>query len=303
VYNHWECLKSTSDEFGNNLLELLLTGLQNSLAYKSNFLESTNKVCLLMLQSTLIISCNKFNPEVLAESSLIQTSIMNATQTLENAKNDQEENLNIVVYENILLHNIGIALTANPLKTISVLEANNQLGIIMDNFSDKFSKLLTFRIQKAFFIGMLSLISQKKNISNSNLASFLNSPQLFCYMTQKLFKLYILEEIRKVEETEEMMLDTQTTKSEISKILSKFQSDPIILLIEEEICTEYEDNEVEIEILMAFDFDTCDEVFDEYNELSIFKNFIQNEKGQEVFDLYWGILSNEMKNNLQVLFG
>lgn len=303
VYNHWECLKSTSDEFGNNLLELLFAALQKSLEYKSQFLESTNKVCLLMLQSTLIISCNKFNPELLAESSLIQTAILSATQTLENAKKDDEEVLNIVVYENILLHNIGIALTANPLKTISVLETNGQLGLITDNFTEKFSKLLTFRIQKAFFLGILSLISQRKNISNNHLNSFLNSPELFCFMTQKVFKLYILEEIRKVEESEEMMLNNESTKSEISKILAKFKSDPVILLIEEEICTEYEDHEVEVEILMAFDFDTCDEVFDEYNEFDIFKNFLENEKQEEVFNLYWGVLSNEMKHNLQVLFG
>ena len=97
------------------------------------------------------------------------------------------------------------------------------------------------------------------------------------------------------------MLDNEETKSEISKIISIFKNDPSIMQVEEEICTEYDQNEVEIETLMAFDFDICDEVFDDYQQVKVFHQFLENEKHSELFKTYWESISEETKFNIETI--
>ena len=302
IYHHWEFLKSSSDQLGNNYLELLFKCINTSLDYKSEILDSTNKVCLLMLQSTLVLTANKYSPELLTSSPLLGSSVQSCIDTIKQSQVRFEEKGNLIVYQNCLLHNLGVALTAAPLAIIDYLQKNNLTSILLEDFQNKFKNLLTYRVQKALFIGILNLILNRKAITDPSLRDFVSSPQLLSFFNRQVVKLYIYKKINTYESEEVEVIGDMDTENEISNLILKFEKDPAIDGLAIELCQGNIDYEMDVQVLLAFDYDLCDELFEELNEFRVFQTVLEKEKseGSQLFNEYWATTSPGMQKNLQI---
>jgi hypothetical protein len=309
IYNNWMFIYKEKDSLGNNYLELLYQGINNSIDFKMELTDNTNKVCLSMLLSTLVVTAHKYTPKMLLSSSLLSNSIQIVLKIINEARDDVDEESNMKVYQNCLLHNIGICLFANPEVTIKYLESNNLTEIISDNLVGKFSELMTYRTIRTYFMGMCNLIVNRSVVSNPALTALLNNPEILVYFNRLIVKLSLLKslnsfnddiEIDELGDDEIPGLDT-----EINKMLSKFEPDPALENLESELCRTDMDYLLHVEVLMAFDYDICKELVDEIDEIQVFKNLLNKESAENtaLFQGYVSGTSEGMKKNVQIVLG
>jgi len=309
IYHNWMFIYKEKDDLGNNYLELLYQGITKSIDYKMELTDNTNKVCLSMMLSTLVITAHKYTPEMLVTSTLLSKSIEIVMKMINDARNDIDEESNMKVYQNCLLHNIGVCLIANSEVTVKYLEANNLVEIITDNFVGKFSELITYRTIRMYFMGICTLIMNRNTVSNPVLSNLLNNPDILVFFNRVIIKLSILKKFNSVEDDMDMddMMEDEIPgiDEEIKKLLSKFESDPALNGLELELCRTDMDYLLHVEVLMAFDYDVCKELVDEIDEIGVFKNLLSTESSQnsELFQQYMAKTSEPMKHNVQILIG
>lgn len=310
IYHNWMFIYKEKDDLGNNYLELLYRGINNSIDCRMELIDSSNKVCLSMLLSTLVVTAQKYSPEVLANSSLIANSIELVMKIINEAQNDLDEESNMKVYQNCLLHNIGICLVANPQKTVSFLESKNLVSIVSDNLIGKFSQLMTYRTLRTYFMGVCTLIMNRSVVTSPELTALLSNPDILVYFNRILIKLSMLKELNSFVDDNELDEfpednDDGEIDSEIEKMLSKFQKDPALENLEQELCRTDMEYIMHVEVLMAFDFDICNELIYEIDELAIFKNLINKESSERsaLFQGYVSGTSEAMKLNVQKVIG
>ena len=309
IYHNWMFIYKEKDDLGNNYLELLYQGITKSIDYKMELTDNTNKVCLSMMLSTLVITAHKYTPEMLVTSTLLSKSIEMVMKMINDARNDIDEESNMKVYQNCLLHNIGVCLIANAEVTVKYLEANNLVEIITDNFVGKFSELITYRTIRMYFMGICTLIMNRNTVSNPVLSNLLNNPDILTFFNRVIIKLSILKKFNSVEDDMDMddMMEDEIPgiDEEIKKLLSKFESDPALNGLELELCRTDMDYLLHVEVLMAFDYDVCKELVDEIDEIAVFKNLLSKESSQnsELFQQYMAKTSEPMKHNVQIVIG
>ena len=303
IYHHWEFLKTSTDQLGNNYLELLFTCINSSLNIETDILDATNKTCLLMLQSTLVLTAKQYNPEMVTNSTLLTSSIQNCLNIINNKKGNTDEESSFKTFENCLMHNIGIALICEPLKTLEYLEKTNMINLIFTNLESKFQGLLTQRVQKAFFMGVLSLLNIRTQITNPVIMGAFSSPSFWVIFNRQFIKLYIFSEVAKEGEAEidnDDIYNDSGLDDALVGIMSKLEDDPSLDGITKEFNENTFLNQLEIEVLYSFDYDTCDEFFGELNEFKAFSEFLAKEKGSDLFQLYLQNTSPAMQKNVQV---
>lgn len=306
VYNHWNFLRTNTDSMEQNYLELMYHMIERSMNYTSEILDSTNKVSLLMLQSTLVLTCKQHSPELLNNTAFLRKSIEDGLHLLALCQKNEDELANFPVYLNCTLNNIGIALFADTPNTLKILRERNQLSLITNNIQTTLPQLLTSRTMKAFLIGILNLANQLHTLNDLELSQFFQSNNVLSLLNVQIFKLYAYkimnsEEINPddLETTEFIPLD-----QEFDQILKVFEDDPIFKQIKSELSKANELHHFDIETLMSFDFDICDELFEDVNEFAFFHQVLGALKTNfpPLFENYLATTSANTQKNLQKVF-
>jgi hypothetical protein len=308
IYHNWMFIYKEKDDLGNNYLELLYQGINNSIDFRMELTDNTNKVCLSMLLSTLVVTAHKYTPKMLQSSSLLSNSIQIVMKIINEAKGDIDEESNMKVYQNCLLHNIGVCLIANSEMTVKYLESNNLVEIITDNFVGKFTELMTYRTIRMYFMGMCTLIMNRNVVSHPGLSALLNNPEILVYFNRVVVKLSLLKKLNTINDVEmdDMMEDEiPGLDEEIKNMLAKFKEDPALENLESELCRTDMDYLLHVEVLMAFDYDICNELVDEIDEVVVFKNLLSQENSQnsDLFQGYVAQTTESMKQNVQLVLG
>jgi hypothetical protein len=307
IYHNWMYICNQKDQLGNNYLELLYSGINHALEFKMELTDNTNKVCLSMLFSTLVMTAKKFTPEMLATSTLLSHSIEIVLKMIKETEGETEEESSFKVFQNCLLHNIGVCLIANPEITINYLESKNLLNLIMVNLAEKINDLMTYRTLRTFFMGLCFLIQHRIFVKSPDFKAFLENPEVLIFMNRVAIKLCILKQLNKIEEEEpidEFDDHIPDLDSEISKLLGKFQQDPALENMENELCRTDMNYILNVEVLMAFDFDICNEYIDEIDEFKIFKDLLEKESAERssLFQGYISGTTEAMQKNVQQIF-
>ena len=256
------------------------------------------------------MTAHRFTPEMLTSSPLLINSIEIVMKIINEAKNDIDEESNMKIYQNCLLHNLGVCLLTNPEITINYLQNNNLVSLITDNLAGKFSELITYRTLRTFFMGMCNLIMHRQIASAPELVAILNNSEILVYFNRILIKLYLLKQLNSVETENEMDQYEDDSEvpgldTEIDRMISKFLPDPALEKLDEEMCKTDMDYLLNVEVLMAFDFDICNEFIEEINEFVIFKNLLEKENSSRspLFQGYISRTSESMQKNVQIVIG
>ena len=306
VYSHWGFLQNNRDSLNQNYLELMYKMIDRSMKYTSEILDSTNKVSLLMLQSTMVLTCKRNSPELLSNSLFLRKSIEDSLALVSMCQAKEMEESNYPVYLNCALNNIGIGLFSDLTQTLRILRETNQLKLLTENIQVTLPQLLTSRTMKAFLIGLLNLINELPNLNDMELLQFVQGSNLLSLMNIQIFKLYVYKIINSEELTDEDLDITEfmPIEMEFEKVLKTFDDDALFKQIRAELSQANEHHHFDIETLMSFDFDICDELFEDINEFQFFHQVISNQKVQNpiLFESYLANTSATTQKNLQKLF-
>ena len=309
IYHNWLYIVKEKDQLGNNYLELLYSGINNALEFRMELTDNTNKVCLSMLFSTLVMTAKKYTPEVLGNSTLLSHSIEIVLKMIKEAEGDVDEESNMKVFQNCLLHNVGVCLLSAPQLTIDYLENKGLASLITNGLADKIKDLMTYRTLRTFFMGLCLLIQHRAFVKSPEFKSFLENPEILVFLNRILVKLSLLKQLNEVESDEmpedEFDDDVPGLDSEITKLVSRFQADPALENIENELCRTDMNYILNVEVLMAFDFDICNEYIDEISEFTIFKELLEKENGEgsTLFRGYLAGTTEAMQKNVKLILG
>ena len=167
---------------------------------------------------------------------------------------------------------------------------------------------MTYRTLRTYFMGICNLITNRNVVTSPELAALLNNPEILVYFNRVLIKLSILKQMNTLNPEEEVEFgeegDIPGIDTEIDKMISKFKPDPALKDIDKELCRTDMDYLLHVEVLMAFDFDICNEYIEEINEFSMFKILLEKENTarSDLFQGYVSRTSESMQNNVCLLY-
>lgn len=296
-YKEPDTLIKKTDEFGKTYISLLFQTLESLKLVESGYDDECNKAQTLIFEANLTTELLE-NP-LFTESDLLikQKTEEMIKYYIKYSERIMTQKKKEIIETNIIYHNFGVYFWKRFGDIFNLLKNTNQnlCNNLILNWTKEHKEILTYRVRKGSFLGLLELV---RNIDNIDFLKNEKEPLL-----QFLLKDLIFQDIQHNIELENSQCDFALDDFEDVEVQEDLVLDSL-----ENIKSFFKQNDnnypLETEILLNADFDFCIENFSKTKPVELFKNYM-GEVGIDLNTLnsLLANFSNELKGKIFEILG
>lgn len=271
---------------GQTHLDLYLTTLQKLKDEKLGQFAEGSKYFAAALEANVILELAT-KPDVLAKYGLVSHNI---TSSINSFAGNMEDSQAI----SWLSHNIGICFAVDFKTTLESLSKASFGQPLLTFWVQHHKTLFTFRTRKASFLGLLSVLNST-GVANLIAQAGLDETQYLAFLMSEVIaiakiyeeevKMYDEDDDDDIPDNEEEDGDGEDEEEDPEADHSKKQPKPFSLLDKIEDLTKDIENinkehVYELEEMLQFDYEYCEDAFEKCNHVDSFKSIIQRIYGQ-----------------------
>jgi hypothetical protein len=270
VYKGFDAIIQGHDQNNIPYLSLLLTTMEYLKNITPTIIDETQRYSIYFFKANLLLELRS-QPEIIKSNDCIRSILTESLSFI------GETNSGFVSL-NTFLHNLGICFSVDPITSYNFVISMNMTNDFLKNWIDRHKDAATFRVRKASFLGLLSLLQNYTHFSGIFTEAKIDIKQFILLMLKEVARLSTQYEyeIEQFDGEDDGLFDSEdeddeedTPKAPVSIF------DETIPEFEKRIAKINNHSAFEIELLISYDHEITEDSFEHLNHALLFKDYIE----------------------------
>lgn len=298
VFKGLETILTSQDEQGNSYINLLLQTLEYLRTLQPTVVDETQRYAIYFFKANLIIELRS-KPELLASSGLIKAVLSEGLGFI-------GETQGSFVSTSTFLNSLGICFAIDPISSYQFFVDMQMTKDFLKNWITRHHDASTFRIRKASFLGLLSLLQHYNQLSNLFTEAGVDVRQFITILLKEIARLssqYDFE-VEQLEDDDIFDDDEDDDEDETSKKDSKNILEENLEEFHKRLTRIHNLHTFDLELLISYDHEFTDDSFGLINHSLLLKSYVEqlNSTSPGLFNEIFATLDEEMQKTVKECF-